>query len=132
MANRFMNLQAQLRRIQHQVHSSFRAALRLMQSHSFFANTARIFQQLQFVNQLISSVLVLSAASLTGSSFTRPDAFAISMACAAVLSTASRLRSSVEAKPQASFTSTRMPTPNVSALLACPTLPFLVASERWR
>ena len=42
----------------------------------------------------------------------------ISTACAAVLSTASRLRSSVEANPHASFTSTRMPMPSVSALPA--------------
>src|SRR5260370_36540455 len=73
-----------------------------------------------------------SGASRIGSSLTVADARAMSASLAAVRSTDSRERSSVEAKPHESSTSTRTPMPSDSELPACPTLPFLVASARWR
>ena len=64
--------------------------------------------------------------------FTLADALAISTACAAVVSTAPRLRSSEAANPQAPSAITRMPMPNDSESAAPPTLPFLVLKARLR
>ena len=51
---------------------------------------------------------------------------------AAVSSTAPRLNSFEAANPHAPSARTRMPIPSDSESEACPTFPFLVASERLR
>src|ERR1035438_1298297 len=63
---------------------------------------------------------------------TLDDARAISTALAAQLSTPSRERSSVAAKPNPPLAMTRMPMPSDSESEALAILPFLVASERLR
>src|ERR1035437_10044877 len=64
--------------------------------------------------------------------FTVDDARAISTALAAQLSTPSRDRSSVAAKPNPPLAMTRMPMPSDSESEAPAILPFLVASARLR
>ena len=59
-------------------------------------------------------------------SWTRAEARAMATAREAACSTASRVRVSVEAKPQAPPATTRTPMPMVSLTDAWPTFPFLV------
>ena len=61
MPDRFVNLQPQLRAIENDVELAFRTLIGMMQRHRLFGDPPGVFEQLQFIDQLISLVLPLPA-----------------------------------------------------------------------
>ena len=61
MADRFVNLQAELRAVENDVERAFGALVGLVQGDGFLANAAGIFHELQFLDQFVAFVLPLPA-----------------------------------------------------------------------
>src|SRR5215467_6548385 len=61
MADRFMNLESQLGTLENAVEHTLRTLIGAVQGHRLFADPARVLDQLQLINQLISLVLPLPA-----------------------------------------------------------------------
>ena len=61
MSDGFVDLQAELGGIEHDSALAFRASLGFVQGHRFFADAPRVLHQFQFVDQLVSFVLILAA-----------------------------------------------------------------------
>ena len=61
MADRFVNLQAELRAVQNQVELAFGTLIGGVQRHGLFGDARRVFEQAQFVHQFVALQLILAA-----------------------------------------------------------------------